>query len=254
MKELKPSKRQRKVRGPRRVRVDGEATRARILEAAGRLLAANGYAGTSSKSVAIRAKVSLASINYYFGGRQGLYRAVLVEAHRRVVSLSDLRELAGSELSAAAKLRVLIDQLVQQATTQAGWHMDVLAREILAPSDHIQALVQAMPPKLAIIMRVLSEITEIPQGDPALARCHLSAFSACTLLLLMARGVPGPMHDIRQMPPAVLSDHLHTFALAGLETMGREYRGRRRVDPVRSESAAPNPPRAVDSVENLSEV
>ena len=40
-------------------RTDGEVTRMRILEAAGELFAADGYAQTTAKAVAERAKVSL---------------------------------------------------------------------------------------------------------------------------------------------------------------------------------------------------
>ena len=67
-----------------KLRTDGQATRERILEAAGELIGANGYAQTTAKAVADRAEVSLTLINYHFGGREGLYRAVLIEAHRRL--------------------------------------------------------------------------------------------------------------------------------------------------------------------------
>jgi AcrR family transcriptional regulator len=116
-------------------RTDGQATRERILEAAGELFAADGYAQTTAKAIADRAEVSLTLINYHFDGREGLYRAVLIEAHRRLGKLSDLRDLAESELPATAKLRVLIYGLVRPATKrQPGWHINVLAREIFAPS------------------------------------------------------------------------------------------------------------------------
>ena len=60
------------------LRTDGQATRERILEAAGELIGANGYAQTTAKAVADRAEVGVSLINYHFGGREGLYRAVLI--------------------------------------------------------------------------------------------------------------------------------------------------------------------------------
>ena len=202
-------------------------TRSRILEAAGALFAIGGFAHTTAKAIAKRADVSLALINYHFESRDGLYRAVLLEAHQRMLSLTELREVAGSESSAADKLKVLIDQLVKQATNQVGWHLDVLAREVLSPSPYYREMTQmALSPKLAVITQVLSEITRIPLNDPALLRCFLSAVIPCTMLMLAARGAPGPMHALRQMPPEVLTDHLHRFALAGLEATAREYQRR----------------------------
>jgi len=225
MNARKSSPRLAKAKALRETRTDGDVTRNRILEAAGALFAVGGFAHTTAKAIAKRADVSLASINYHFESREGLYRAVLIEAHQRFLSLSELREVAGSELSASEKLKDLIGHLVRQATErQLEWHLDVLGREILAPSPHLHALTQtALPPKLAIITQVLSEITRIPLNHPALLRCFLSAVTPCTVLLLMARGAPGPMHDLRQMPAEVITDHLHRFALAGLDAIGRDY-------------------------------
>jgi AcrR family transcriptional regulator len=228
MKARKPSAKKGNRKARREPRSDGEATRSRILEAAGALFAVSGFAHTTAKAVAKRANVNMASINYHFQSRDGLYRAVLLEAHQRMLSLTELREVAGSELSAADKLKALIDQLIKQATDQQlGWHLDVLAREVLSPSPYYREMTQmALSPKLAVITQVLSEITRIPLNDPALLRCFLSAVIPCTMLMLAARGAPGPMHDLRQMPPEVLTDHLHRFALAGLEATARDYQRR----------------------------
>jgi TetR/AcrR family transcriptional regulator, regulator of cefoperazone and chloramphenicol sensitivity len=215
-------------------RTDGQATRERILEAAGELFAADGYAQTTAKAIADRAEVSLTLINYHFDGREGLYRAVLIEAHRRLGSLSEMRALAESELPPAAKLRVLIYGLVRLATKrQPGWHVSVLAKEIFAPSAQFPVMFEAeVPPKLAIIKQILSAITAIPVDDPALVRCVISVLAPCSMLLVAARGAPGPLDEVRRMPREAIITHLHTYALAGLEAIGREH-GRR--EPPRSD-------------------
>jgi AcrR family transcriptional regulator len=224
-------------------RADGDVTRARLLETAGELFAARGYAETAAKSIASRAKVSLTSINYHFGGREGLYRAVLIEAHRRAIDLAELRHMAGGELPPAAKLRCFIDDLVRQATApKPGWHVHVLAREILASSTHMRVLFESeVPPKLAIVKQILSDITEIPVDDPVIVRCLVSVIAPCSLLLLGARGAPGPLHDVRRMPRETIAAHLHTFALAGLEAIGRDEATKREasraVQTFRSRSA-----------------
>jgi AcrR family transcriptional regulator len=221
---------------PSKRRADGEATRERILEAAGELFAANGYAQTTAKAVADRAEVSLTLINYHFGGREGLYRAALIEAHRRLAKLSDLRNLGESEMPAIAKLRVLIYGLIRPATKrQPGWHINVLAKEIFAPSKHFPFLFEAeVPAKLAIIKQILSDITGIPTDDAALVRCVISVLAPCSMLLVAARGAPGPLDEVRRMPRQAIINHLHTYALAGLDAIARE-RGHRK--PPRSDRA-----------------
>ena len=98
-------------------RTDGEATRARILQAAGELFGSRGFAETTSKAVAAHAGVDLASINYHFGSRSGLYQATLIEAHRRLFTVDALSQLVHAPLPASERLRILMTQLVSQATS-----------------------------------------------------------------------------------------------------------------------------------------
>src|SRR5262245_7016061 len=64
------------------------ATRDRILAATERLFLAPGYDGTSSPMITGAAKVNLAAINYHFGGKRGLFQAMLA---RRLDPLHDER-------------------------------------------------------------------------------------------------------------------------------------------------------------------
>lgn len=55
----------------------GEDTRRRILEKALDLFAAHGYEGASTRQIAEGAGVNLPAIQYYFGNKEGLYRAII---------------------------------------------------------------------------------------------------------------------------------------------------------------------------------
>ncbi|HDS1679033.1 TPA: CerR family C-terminal domain-containing protein [Pseudomonas putida] len=213
-------------RPPRSSRADGDATRKQILQAAGELLATHGYAETTNKAIATLAQVDLASINYHFGNRSGLYQSVLAEAHQRLINFADLRQLAESELSPTSKLNILIEQLVQLATSEPqSWHLRVLAREVLAPTSHLHVLFQNdAKPKMMLVKRVLSEITAIPAEDPALTRCLLSVGAPCLMLLVGGRTFPGPLQEVFQMSPQAIASHLYHFALGGLEAAGQEYK------------------------------
>lgn len=209
----------------RGLRADGEATRTRILETAGELFAATGYAETPNKAIAAQAQVDLASINYHFGNRSGLYQAVLAEAHGQLFGIDELQQIIGGELSPASKLRTVIEQLVRYATREPqAWPLRVLAREILAPTSHLPTLVQDQGlPKLALLRRMLSEITEIPAEDPALARCLLCVIAPCLMLLVGGRSFPGPLQEVFQMPSQAIASHLYHYAIGGLKTIAREY-------------------------------
>lgn len=210
---------------PREPRKDGESTRTRILEAAGELFAEHGYGETSNKAVAARAEVDLASINYHFGSRNGLYQAVLTEARRRFVDIDELRRITQGALPGTAKLQALIDLLVQQATEERqGWHLRVLAAEVLAPSTHAQVLMPVQGNlKMTLLKGLFSEITAIPADDPALTRCVLSVTAPWAMLLMGPRRSHGTLQQILEMPREAVAAHLYSFTLAGLREIGRQY-------------------------------
>ena len=215
------------TRRPTRRRSDGEATRARILECAGVLFATNGYAETTSKAVAARARVDLASINYHFGNRDGLYKTTLIEAHRRIFHLAELQQLADSNLPAMGKLEWIVEKLLSTATMNPNWHVRMVVRELLAPTSHFQVLLAEVLPKFAVIREIFGEITGIPRDDPALFRCFISTLAPCTVLLLVGgNGAPGPTRDLLEASRADLTKHMVRFAMAGLKTISRDYSAR----------------------------
>lgn len=68
--------------------VDGNAKQ-RLLEAALALFAQRGLEGTTVRDIALKAGLNISLISYYFGGKEGLYRAIL-ENHAN--HISDLAE------------------------------------------------------------------------------------------------------------------------------------------------------------------
>ena len=59
-----------------------EETRQEILRAAGEAFAARGFVGATTRAVAARAGVNVATLHYHFGSKDGLYRAVLENASK----------------------------------------------------------------------------------------------------------------------------------------------------------------------------
>jgi AcrR family transcriptional regulator len=65
-----------------------QATRERLLKAAEGLFLAHGYDGTSARLITAAARANLAAVNYHFGGKEGLFHAMLA---RRLDALHDER-------------------------------------------------------------------------------------------------------------------------------------------------------------------
>ncbi|HOA63017.1 MAG: CerR family C-terminal domain-containing protein [Verrucomicrobia bacterium] len=218
----------RKTKKSRVFRIDGEATHKRILETAGELFAAFGFAETSNKAIAAKAGVDLASINYHFGSRGGLYQAVLAEAHRRLISMESLQEVTAADLPARDKLKRVIEGIVEAAVGQQGWHSRVLVRELMSPTSHLQVLQQnEVLPKFKVVLGILREITSIPPDDPALFRCAVSVMAPCAMMLVAGRNVPAVVEAVSSTPREALVAHLYHFAIGGLNAIGQEHKKHR---------------------------
>jgi len=72
------------MRKPPRRTNDPDGTRRNIVEVATREFAQKGYSGARVDAIAARTRTSKRMIYYYFGGKEGLYLAVLEEAYRSI--------------------------------------------------------------------------------------------------------------------------------------------------------------------------
>jgi AcrR family transcriptional regulator len=139
------------TRGPGRP--GGEESRARIVEAAGRLFSERGFDGVSVRELARRAKVNGAAINYHFGGKAGLYHAVL----RRLIDDTEpmftpmvARLRAGAEQAEgdpealAALIELFVSGLLSNVLSGANfrWQIPIMLREFQDPSDEFPMLVR----------------------------------------------------------------------------------------------------------------
>lgn len=204
-------------------RADGDQTRQRILDSAGQLYARDGLAATTNKAIAAAAGVDLASINYHFGNRAGLYQAVLVEAHRRIVSLDYLQELEHSEIPVADKLRQLIGFVCRLVVAERGWNIRVLAREIMAPSMDLGPVFELeFLPKIAIVRHWLAELTDRDAADPLLALALVQLVGPCLMMLVTDERLPSPVQRVRAMQHEPLADAMFGFLMAGLESLRRD--------------------------------
>jgi AcrR family transcriptional regulator len=111
----------------------GEA-RAALLKAARDLLAERGLPRVTVREVAERAGVQPALVSYYFGGKDGLLRAVVTEVAAEV--RERLLEAAASEGSAEDRIRALIEAVVE-AIVNEPYVPRLLIEQVLFADDEV---------------------------------------------------------------------------------------------------------------------
>jgi AcrR family transcriptional regulator len=209
-------------------RQDGTATRQHILEIAGEVFAKRGYAHATSKEICERAGTNVAAVNYHFGGKEALYSAVLIEAHRRLVTVEELAALAESKADAREKLAAIIGKILSELSlknNKSAWQFRVLIREMLSPSPMIDRMVKSeAAPKAMILRSVVAQIMQLPPDHPAVVRSLINVIAPCVLLLIGHRGLAKKVLPDLEMDPETLSQHMLTFALAGLEAVAKPAR------------------------------
>jgi AcrR family transcriptional regulator len=201
---------------------DEQGTRQRLLEAAGQIFADKGFDRATGKEICERAGTNTAAVNYYFGGMEGLYAAVLWEAHSRFVTFEAASAAVAGQTDAKGRLEAII-RLIARAITgpvSSSWVLRVLGREILAASAALDTVREKeIVPKARLLRSIVSELMALPEDHPAVARGCVSVLAPCFMLLLFDRRTLK-----RALPKLALSaedsdalvQHLVQFSVAGL--------------------------------------
>ena len=119
-----------------------ETTRAALIKAATSVFAEYGYDGGSVRLITQRAMANQAAVNYHFGGKDGLYREVLIAATQgpRAESFSGPEEL--DALSPEEALRRYLHQFLLPLVKRdrVSRFLRIFAWESVQPSEVVQRL------------------------------------------------------------------------------------------------------------------
>jgi len=98
-----------------------------ILNAAERLFSEHGFDATSTRSIANEAEVNMAMLNYYFGSKDGLFRAVI---ERRFTGFRErLFHINEENISPKEKVNLFIDLYVDKLMSNNCFHR-LMNREV----------------------------------------------------------------------------------------------------------------------------
>ncbi|CCO22177.1 CerR family C-terminal domain-containing protein [Maridesulfovibrio hydrothermalis] len=128
----------------------GEETRERLINVGMKLFAMNGFNGVSMRNLAAEAEVNLATVGYHFGGKQGLYEAILwkmvevrdevmpgMAAVKEQVLLHEKGEVSKPELVAWFFRKMMKGMIGNPSSV---WGAMIINRELAAPSESYSIL------------------------------------------------------------------------------------------------------------------
>lgn len=194
-------------------------TEARLLEAAGEVFAEHGFAAATVREICERAGANLAAVNYHYGDKLGLYRAVFRHA-AMICGAHDTEDPAAAGASPAVRLRWWVRNFLADlaAKDAAGWPARLMSREIAAPSEALAEFIeQHGRRKFDALMAILAELA--PGLDRAsLMRC---AASVAGQVIYYHHGRPfierlAPGFALTPEAIDSIADHIARFSLAGI--------------------------------------
>jgi AcrR family transcriptional regulator len=156
----------------------GEETRQRILDVALKAFGEASFKAVTTRRISEASGVSLPTLQYYFGGKEGLYRAcaeVIVERYRRhttgaaAEAAKALKEDCAPEV-ARVHLKALIGALAGflVGSKEAERWAQFVARELRDPGPAFEILYERLwRPGVEITARMIARITGSAESDPA---------------------------------------------------------------------------------------
>ena len=202
---------------PKPLRIDGQQARLRLLDAGLTLFADKGFAQTSTREIAQTAQVNVAAISYYFGDKEGLYRAVFTDP--RYNPRMDAQALAATPADIRTTLRFLLAGLTtslkqSDLTKQC---MKLHFREMLQPTGVWQDEIDHnIKPNHLALVHALCQHLQVPQPDDDV---HRLAFSISGLAVMLHVGhdvITAIRPEVMASPTAIdlYVERLLTYAMA----------------------------------------
>jgi len=208
-----------------------EATRHRLTEAAERLFADHGYAETSVREITTEAGTNVASVNYHFGSKQGLYRQVFesrlaemreqrTEAVASVVQQAERRGDAATVIEAFA--RAFMQPLTDPARARV--MLRLFLREMSDPHLPRGMFIEQMAKPMQVLMvdairRACPSVTE-----QQAALCFHSLVGQLVHLLQVWKMMADADGEAGALMPQLEAgiDHVIRFTAAGLSTYAKD--------------------------------
>jgi AcrR family transcriptional regulator len=196
---------------------DSEIPR-KLIEAASEEFARHGYAAARVRDIVRTADVNLAAVNYYFGGKEGLYAATLKELASRRRAEAETEVQPGEEPARALRRQVgaMLQRFVEGESRSALGR--ILAHESMNPTYYFEQLItDAVRPELERLVAIVRRLMGADATEEDVRTSAMSVMGQC-LFYLFARGAVDRIYPGSVGPGdcARLADHITAFSLAGI--------------------------------------
>jgi AcrR family transcriptional regulator len=186
-----------------------------------RLFADRGFKDVTVRQICREADANVAAVNYHFGDKLGLYRAVLQSAIDRMHETTDQARDSGKGQPPESQLRMFISIFIRRLLDdQTGTVHRLLTREMLDPTPALDAIIeQGVRPRMEFLRELIARMIGSDENDPRVLR------SVASVSTQFAAYMPNPIADRlaeTERAPAdadTIAEHLAQFTIAGIRAI-----------------------------------
>lgn len=204
-------------------------TRKALLDVAIEVFLADGFKAARVADIAQQAGVRLSAINYHFGGKEGLYLALL-QHHADLAWRTAPPPVLDPDTPLQQRLQALIAALVRRmldpdSPSRIG---RLMIREVVNPTAALDVMFERFTlPQVNLLLGLLREFFGPQVPREVLLRAALSIVGQC-----LVYGVASPIitrlqadFDLRGAALDQLAEHIATFSWAGLQALAAQQEG-----------------------------
>lgn len=205
-----------------------------MLSEGARLFAGRGFTKVTVRDICAAAQANVASVNYHFGDKMGLYSEVVESCLETLERTTRKAIAAGDAGDPETQLREFIRALVGQLLAPQPGMPDtppvpgnvvqqLMMHEMANPTPMLDLIARrVMRPRMSYLCKVVGALMNRPPADRAVVNSAASVHALC----LMTKTLPSMTKMTRVdtaliEPPdaAELADHITRFSLAGIREL-----------------------------------
>ncbi len=192
--------------------------RAILIGVAGEIFAERGYEAATIKEITDRAGVNVASVNYYFRDKLGLYTEVLRQSlHRSSMGQGPETEGVPAEEKLGRYVRSFMDSMV--ASGRPSWTGRLVVRELAHPTAALpQVIEEIIRPNFLVLRQIVGEVAGRPLAGEAQDLFAYSVMAQCVHWKTSAPIFPylWPGLEFSEEQVRRIAEHITAFSIAGI--------------------------------------
>lgn len=206
-------------------------TRQRLVDAAADVFVEHGFRGATVRDICARAGANVAAVNYHFGDKETLYRAVLDQLFAGAFERHPMPLGPALELTPDERLHLFVRGLLGRLLSEdvAARIGKIMAREMMEPSaalDHIIA--HATRPMFGALTQIVREQLGPAATDELVTRCAFSIVGQCLFYRHSHEAARRLAPGLEGSPASIdaIAEHIARFSLAGLRASAADSAAR----------------------------